>query len=150
MNSRQIDLVQSTFRLVEPIAEDASRLFYARLFELDPGLRPLFPHDLTGQGRKLMTALGLVVRGLRAPHVILPVARGLGRRHSGYGVRDEHYEVVGGALLWTLEQGLGEAFTAEVREAWSAAYALLSGEMRAAAATAPASGPSLPVMRGVR
>ncbi|MFC4453618.1 globin family protein [Deinococcus sonorensis] len=146
MNSQQIDLVQSTFRLVEPVAEDAARLFYARLFELDPELRRLFPHDLAGQGRKLMTALGLVVRGLRAPEVILPVARDLGRRHRGYGVRDEHYAVVGDALLWTLERGLGDAFTPEVRAAWGAAYTLLSGEMRAAGAP----GPSLPMMQGIR
>ncbi|GGO35687.1 globin family protein [Deinococcus humi] len=149
MNSRQTALVQSTFCLVEPIAEDASRLFYARLFELDPDLRLLFPHDLSGQGRKLMTALGLVVRGLRTPDAILPAVRELGRRHGGYGVRDEHYEVVGSALLWTLKQGLGEAFTSEVQAAWSAAYALLSGEMRVAAQGAPVP-PSLPVMRGIR
>lgn len=136
MNERQVELVQATFRLVQPIAADAARLFYARLFELDPTLRPLFKHDLSEQGNKLMTALAFVVRGLRAPHVILPVVRDLGRRHAAYGVRDDHYATVGEALLWTLERGLGETFTPEVRGAWAAAYTLLADEMKLAAVPA--------------
>lgn len=136
MNERQVELVQATFRLVQPIAADAARLFYARLFELDPALRPLFKHDLSEQGTKLMTALAFVVRSLQAPHVILPVVRDLGRRHAAYGVRDEHYATVGEALLWTLQQGLGEAFTPDVRDAWTAAYTLLADEMKPAAVPA--------------
>ena len=130
MNERQIELVQATFRLVQPIASDAARIFYTRLFELDPSLRPLFRHDLGEQGSKLMTALAFVVRSLHTPDVILPIVRDLGRRHAGYGVRDEHYATVGDALLWTLERGLGETFTPEVREAWAAAYTLLANEMK--------------------
>lgn len=150
MNSDQIELVQSTFHLLEPNLEDAAHLFYTRLFDLSPELRRLFPHDLTEQGRKLMTALNLVVRGLQAPEVILPVARELGRRHNGYGVRDEHYEVVGTALLWALERGLGDDFTPDVQKAWAAAYTLLSGEMRSAAQMTPAPASSLTGMRGIR
>jgi hemoglobin-like flavoprotein len=134
MNTQQIKLVQDTFDQVEPIAADAAALFYSRLFELDPSLRPLFKTELKAQGAKLMASLKLVVRGLDRPETILPAARMLGQRHVSYGVTNEHYATVGAALLWTLEQGLGEAFTAEVNEAWTAAYTLLASIMQEAAA----------------
>ena len=130
MNSEQINLVQASFQQVRPIAPAAADLFYGRLFELDPSLRPMFKKDLDGQGRLLMTMLGSAVNGLTKLDVIVPVIRDLGNRHAGYGVRDEHYATVGGALLWTLEQGLGEAFTDDVREAWTCAYELLSDVMK--------------------
>ena len=134
MNREQITLVQSSFKLVEPIAEVAAGLFYDRLFDLDPALRPLFKGDMKEQGRKLMQTLSIVVKGLTRLETILPAVQNLGRRHVHYGVQDTHYDTVGAALLWTLEQGLGEAFTPDVAEAWATAYGLLAGAMKTAAA----------------
>ncbi len=133
MNTRQIILVQESFARVAPIADTAADLFYARLFELDPSLRSMFPADLTEQKRKLMTTLTLVVNGLTRLEALVPAVQALGRRHAGYGVKPEHYETVAEALLWTLEQGLGEAFTPETKDAWVAAYTLLAQTMIAAA-----------------
>ena len=134
MTPDQIGLVQDSFKQVEPIAETAAALFYDRLFALDPALRPLFRGDMTEQGRKLMQALTIVVKGLTRLDKILPAVQDLGRRHVHYGVQDRHYDTVGAALLWTLEQGLGEAFTPPVKDAWATAYGLLAGAMKAAAA----------------
>jgi nitric oxide dioxygenase len=136
MTPLQVRLVQETFALVSPIAATAARLFYDRLFTLDPSLRPLFRGDIEEQGRKLMAALTLVTQGLSVPEKILPAVRALGQRHVSYGVRDEHYATVGAALLWTLEQGLGDHFTPQVRDAWAAAYSLLAAEMQDASAEA--------------
>ncbi len=134
MNPEQITLVQNTFNLVEPIAEIAAGLFYNRLFELDPSLRPMFKNDIKEVGKKLMQALAFAVKGLKKPDTIIPVIQDLGRNHVQYGVQDAHYDTVGAALLWTLEKGLGEAWTAEVQEAWTAAYGLISHVMKEAAA----------------
>lgn len=134
MTSHQITLVQETFDAVRPIAAEAAAMFYDRLFALDPNLRRLFRGDMQEQGRKLMQAIALVVQGLRAPDTILPSVTALGARHRGYGVEPEHYSTVGAALLWTLEQGLGPAFTLEVEDAWAAAYAMLAEAMQAPAA----------------
>ena len=134
MNEHQKYLVQSSFEKVAPIADTAAALFYGRLFELDPSLRPLFPADLREQGRKLMSMLTLAVRGLDRPDQLIPAVQGLGRRHVGYSVKPEHYQVVGSALLWTLKEGLGEDFTPEVKDAWIAVYTLLATTMQAAAA----------------
>ena len=134
MHSNQIDLVQQSFKLVEPIAKTAAMLFYGRLFELDSSLRPLFKGDLEAQGQKLMQTLSVVVKGLDHIETVLPAVQDLGRRHVYYGVQDEHYDTVGAALLWTLEKGLGEAFAPEVKGAWTAAYGLLAGAMKEAAA----------------
>jgi len=138
MNTKQIELVQSSFAQVLPIADDAAALFYNRLFELDPGLRPMFRGDMREQGRKLMAMIGAVVSGLRHLDRIVPGVRALGARHVAYGVRDEHYDIVGAALLWTLATGLGEGFTDEVRDAWATAYTLLADVMKDAAAEAAA------------
>jgi len=136
MTQHQIGLVQSSFSLVEPIIESAAVMFYDRLFQIDPSLRPMFRAPQTEQARKLAHVLTVVVKGLNRPEQILPAVEELGRRHSNYGVRPEHYATVGAALLWTLQSGLGEAFTAEVRDAWSSAYLLLSSTMQKAAAEA--------------
>ncbi|HEX6098909.1 MAG TPA: globin family protein [Thermoanaerobaculia bacterium] len=138
MNSKQIELVQSSFAEVLPIAETAASLFYGRLFELDPSLRPMFRGDLKEQGKKLMDMIAVVVVNLRKLDSILSGVRALGARHAGYGVQDEHYDTVGAALLWTLEQGLGELFTHEVRDAWATAYTLLATTMKDAASEAAA------------
>ncbi len=133
MHPEQIVCIQSSFAQVLPIADVAAALFYQRLFELDPRLRPLFSGDLSEQGRKLMTMLQVVVNGLTRLDALIPAVQTLGRRHVGYGVTDEHYETVGEALLWTLHQGLGEHFTPNVAAAWATAYALLADVMKQAA-----------------
>lgn len=134
MTPDQIALVQSSFAHVVPISDTAATLFYTRLFELDPSLRPLFHTDMPSQGRKLMDMLRVVVSGLNRLDELVPAVQALGRRHATYQVEDQHYDTVGAALLWTLRQGLGEGFTAEVEDAWKAAYAVLSATMQAAAA----------------
>ena len=136
MTPEQKVLVQTTFATVAPIADTAASLFYGKLFELDPSLKPLFKVDITEQGRKLMQMIGMAVAGLDRPAELLPIVRQLGVRHVQYGVKDAHYDTVAAALIWTLEQGLGPAFTPEAREAWVAVYTLLAGTMKEAAATA--------------
>lgn len=134
MNHKQIELVQASFANVLPIAETAAKLFYKRLFELDPSLRSMFHGDMKQQGKKLMDMIALVVVNLRNIERVLPGVRALGKRHAGYRVQDEHYDTVGAALLWTLGRGLGDAFTADVRDAWAAAYEVLATTMKEAAA----------------
>ena len=134
MTPEQIKLIQASFALVLPIADTAAALFYGHLFELDPSLKPLFRGDMGEQGRKLMTMIRVVVNGLDRLDQIVPAVQELGRRHARYGVRDEHYDTVGAALLATLHQGLGDAFTPAVAAAWAAAYGLLADTMKAAAA----------------
>jgi hemoglobin-like flavoprotein len=133
MTPHEIELVQSSFAKVAPIADTAAKLFYARLFEIAPSVKPLFHDDMAEQRRKLMTALGVVVKGLTNPQAVVPVAQALAVRHVAYGVKAADYAPVGEALLWTLQQGLGEAYTPEVAAVWAAAYQTLSGVMIAAA-----------------
>ena len=135
MTSTQIELVQSSFRLVQPILDLAAGMFYDRLFELDPSLRLMFHSSREEQARKLAQTLTVVVTAIDRPDQIRGAVEALGRRHGGYGVRDEHYATVGAALLWTLDKGLGDGFTPDVRDAWSAAYGWLAFTMREAAAT---------------
>jgi hemoglobin-like flavoprotein len=139
MTPEQISIVQESFRSVLPMKDEAAEIFYRRLFAIDPDLRPLFANvEMPEQRRKLMTTLAFVVNGLGQPETIMATVQSLARRHVGYGVRNEHYAHVGQALLETLQEGLGNTFTTPVREAWIAAYALLSGVMIAAAtANAP-------------
>jgi nitric oxide dioxygenase len=129
MNPTQIKLVQDSFAKVAPISEQAAVLFYGRLFEVAPSVRAMFPDDMTEQRKKLMATLAVVVNGLSNLEAVLPAASALAKRHVNYGAKPEHYPVVGGALLWTLEKGLGDAWTPEVAEAWTAAYGTLSGYM---------------------
>jgi hemoglobin-like flavoprotein len=136
MNMIQKELVQTSFEQVWPIADAAAVMFYRRLFELDPTLRPLFKGDMKEQGRKLMEMLRLAVKGLDRPEALMPALAALGRRHAGYGVNEHDYETVGEALLWTLEQGLGPSFTPDVREAWEAVYRFVAGAMGEAAVAA--------------
>lgn len=133
MTPSQVTLVKDSFRKVLPIADQAAALFYARLFELDPSLRPLFRGDMTEQGRKLMTMIATAVAALERLDTIVPAVRALGARHAGYGVKPEHYGTVGNALLWTLEKGLGPEFTPAVRDAWTSVYTLLANTMMEAA-----------------
>ena len=136
MTPAQIDLVRSTWEQVIPIADTAAGLFYGRLFELEPDARRLFGRtDMAEQRRRLMQTLAVAVAALDKLETLRPALEGLGRRHVEYGVQDHHYDLVGAALLWTLEQGLGDVFTGSVRDAWSAAYATLATIMRGAAAS---------------
>jgi hemoglobin-like flavoprotein len=133
VDAAQIRLVQDSFRQVIPIQEMAGQLFYQRLFELDPSLRPLFKEDLTSQIRALMGMISTAVFGLNRLDEIVPAVQALGRRHVNYGVKDAHYATVGQALLDTLEKGLGPSFTAETRAAWAEAYGILASVMQEAA-----------------
>lgn len=130
MESYQILLVQSSFAKVRPISEAAADLFYQRLFELDPSLRSLFKGDMNEQGRKLMHMLMMIVGGLTKLDQLIPAVQALGRRYAGYSVKPEQYTTVGSALLWTLEKGLGDDFTPDVKEAWTQAYTLLANVMK--------------------
>jgi hemoglobin-like flavoprotein len=122
-------LVKHSFALVEPIADTAAALFYDRLFQLDPTLRGLFHGDMHEQGQKLMQMIAIAVRGLDNLAQLVPAVEALGRRHAQYGIKPRDFGVVGEALLWTLERGLGHAFTSEMRDAWAAVYAVLAETM---------------------
>jgi hemoglobin-like flavoprotein len=129
MNNAQITLVKESWDKVAPIAPAAATLFYDRLFAVAPGVRPLFPDDITEQKRKLIKMLGTIVDGLSDGDAVIHQARALGTRHARYGAIPEHYRVVGACLLWTLKQGLGHDFTPAVREAWTAAYGTVASVM---------------------
>jgi NO-binding membrane sensor protein with MHYT domain/hemoglobin-like flavoprotein len=133
MTQEQIYLVQETFGKIAPFAPLAGEIFYRRLFETAPGVRQLFPSDVADQSAKFVAMLSIAVANLHTFGEIESAVRDLGRRHVGYGVTEADFEPVGDALMWTLEQGLSEAFTPDVREAWQAAYALLTGVMMAGA-----------------
>ena len=139
LSDNQIHDVKRTWAVVETIADEAASLFYGRLFELDPALKPLFRGDMAAQGKKLMQTIGVAVASLDKLGEVVPAVQALGRRHVGYGVTDAHYDTVGAALLWTLEQGLGAAFTDEVAEAWALTYGALASVMMEAAAEVAAS-----------
>jgi hemoglobin-like flavoprotein len=138
LTQAQIALVQNSFAVVAPIADDAAALFYRRLFEIDPTLKAMFKGDMAEQRRKLMQMLSAAVKGLNHIDRLMPVVEDLGRRHVNYGVEEHHYDTVGNALLWTLEKGLGAAFTPDVREAWATVYGLLASTMARAAAKSEA------------
>src|ERR1700743_133483 len=125
MTPAQVKLIQESFAKVAPISEQAAALFYGRLFEIAPEVKPLFKGDMKEQGRKLMGTLAVVVHGLTDLNAILPAASALAKRHVAYGVTSDHSAPVGAALLWTLERGLGAQWTQELAAAWSAAYATL-------------------------
>lgn len=134
MHATQVQLVQSTFEQVRPLAEAVATMFYDRLFVIDPSTRPLFKSDLQKQCLMLMSAIGLVVTSLDRPETIIPMVQNMGKRHVGYGVTSDQYTSVGAALLWALKQGLGADFTPEVQAAWATVYELLASTMQAAAA----------------
>ena len=134
LTEQQIDDVQRTWKSVSAISDQAAALFYGRLFELDPSLQPLFKGEMEEQGKKLMQIIGVAVASLKTIGEVVPAVQALGRRHVGYGVKDEHYDTVGAALLWTLDKGLGDAFTEDVHTAWAVTYTTLADVMKAAAA----------------
>lgn len=130
VTDRQRTLVQTTFQTISPIADDAAVLFYQRLFEIAPELRPMFSENMTEHRRQVMQIIAAAVKGLDRFDQLISTVRDLGRRHVGYGVQEKHYDLYGQAILWALEMGLGAAFTAEVREAWTAVYGVLSTTMK--------------------
>jgi nitric oxide dioxygenase len=129
MTPEQIKLVQQSFSKLAPISDQAAVMFYDRLFEVAPAVKSMFPADMTEQRKKLMTTFAFVVSGLFDLPSVPPAASALATRHVAYGARAEHYPIVGGALLWTLEKGLGADWAPEVAEAWTAAYTTLSNYM---------------------
>ena len=133
MTPEQVDLVQSSWQKVTPISDTAADLFYDRLFTIAPDVKPLFPDEMSGQKKKLMQTLGYVVAGLKNLDGIVQAVRELGVRHNDYRVEPQMYDSVGAALLWTLEQGLGDDFTPATAEAWGTAYGTLSSVMIEAA-----------------
>lgn len=136
MTPEQIELVKQSWTQVAPISDKAAELFYGKLFELDPSVKSLFSGDMAEQGRKLMKMIGTAVNALDRLDEIVPAVQELGVRHVAYGVKDEHYDTVGAALLWTLETGLGDAFTEPTKEAWATVYGILAETMKSAAAKA--------------
>lgn len=137
MTPEKIKLVQESFEKVAPIADKAADIFYDRLFEIAPSVRPMFPADMSDQKGKLMQTLGVAVNNLHQVETILQTVQELGKKHVSYGVKDEHYDTVGEALLYTLEKGLGDAFTPDVKEAWTETFVTVAGVMKEAAATVP-------------
>ncbi len=136
MTPEQITYVKSSWSKVEPIADQAADLFYTRLFEVYPEVKPYFKGDMGSQGKKLMAMLGTVVGSLDNLEPLLQTIRDSGKRHAGYGVQVEDYDKVADALLWTLEKGLGDAFSEDVKQAWVASYAVLAGVMKEGAEAA--------------
>ncbi len=129
----QKTLVQESWEKVKPISETAAELFYGKLFELDPELKPMFANsDMKEQGKKLMLMIGTAVRGLDTLGELVPAVQNLGKRHVGYGVKAEHYDTVGAALLDTLAKGLGDDFTEQTKEAWTITYTTLATVMKEA------------------
>jgi hemoglobin-like flavoprotein len=141
MTPQQVAFVKSSFSLVQPIATLAASKFYENLFKADPSLKPLFTGNMVHQGERLMSMIGTAVGMLDRPESLVPALRQLGIRHKVYGVRERDYATVGAALLLTLQQGLGDAFTQEVREAWTALYGVISFNMIDAARMSEASIP---------
>ena len=137
MDDKTIELVQGTFKQVAPIADKAAEIFYTKLFEKDPSLKPMFKGDMKDQGAKLMSMIGAATSGLNDLDKLIPVVQKLGRDHIGYGVEDKHYDTVGASLIETLDVGLGEAFTPEVKDAWTEVYTVLATTMKDAANAEP-------------
>jgi len=137
MQAQQIQLVRASFAAVRLTVTQPGALFYDNLFAADPSLRNLFHGPIAQQGERLMTMIGSALDLLDRPAMLLPVLRQLGARHVGYGVKERHYAAVGSALIRTLEQGLGVAFTADVRQAWTELYGVISSTMIDAAQREP-------------
>ena len=133
MTPEQVNLVKTSWAKVTPIAETAAELFYGKLFELNPELKSLFKSDMKEQGRKLMAMINTAVNALDKLDEVVPAIQDMGKRHVGYGVKDEDYDTVGAALVWTLGQGLGDDFTDDVKDAWVEVYGILATTMKDAA-----------------
>jgi hemoglobin-like flavoprotein len=138
LTTEDVALVRASYAMVAPMQDSVAELFYGRLFAIAPQLRALFPADLTEQKRKLMSMIGMAVSGLDDVAKLIPAVKGLGARHARYGATMEHYAIVGEALLWTLQQGLGDKFTPSVKSAWIEVYGILAMTMETGAVEAAA------------
>jgi hemoglobin-like flavoprotein len=122
----QIDLLESSFQALVPCGEAFVTAFYERLFTRFPHTRAFFAStDMKEQCKKLLGALTLVIQNLRKPEVLTSALTGLGQRHVSYGVRPEHYPIVGAVLLETFADVLGERWTPAYHEAWAEAYGVV-------------------------
>jgi hemoglobin-like flavoprotein len=130
----QVHLIRKSFAELSYHNHVAALVFYRRLFQLDPELRPLFTGDIEEQSRKLMDMLGALIAMLERPVGLEIELRAMGARHAGYGVKDPHYATVGAALIDMLAETLGEKFTPEMRDAWLALYGAVESTMKAGAA----------------
>ena len=133
MSQNNIILVKNSWALVAQLEmEVVGGLFYNRLFEIMPSVKPMFSRTpMPEQSKKLLTMLSYVIGKLDKLDEIMDEVTKLARRHTQYGVRDEHYTAVGAALLWTLKQGLGELWNAALEAAWTEIYGILAGAMMA-------------------
>jgi hemoglobin-like flavoprotein len=130
LKQSEIDLIKTTFALVNTIGDLTARFFYERLFELSPETQLLFTGDMQNQRGKFMATLNFIVQTLDQPQTLQATTRRLGHDHARYQVTDEHYRLVGDALLWSLEKALGPAYTPDVHSAWEKLYTLLSSLMK--------------------
>lgn len=131
MTGEQIRLVRSTWLQAAPYAQAVARLFYERLFEQDPAVRRLFGYtDMVAHRRELLVRVTVCVGALDRVETVRSPLEGLSQRIADAGVQDRHYAVAESALLWTMAQVLGDAWTAEVQEAWVAASGRLTAIMR--------------------
>jgi hemoglobin-like flavoprotein len=137
MKPEQVKIILLTFSQVASNKDRVGQMFYERLFAIAPETRPMFKGDMAEQSQKLMDTLALAIGSLRDMPSLVATLESLALSHVDYGVRDEHYGTVGEALIWTLEKGLGEAFTRDAREAWTALYGEITQTMRRAAANRP-------------
>lgn len=130
MNAEQVALIRESWAKVYPIKDTAARLFYGKLFDTYPEVKPLFKGDMDEQGRKLMAMINTAVNGLDDLDALIDPVTDMGARHAGYGVKDEDYDKVAVCLIWTLEQGLGDDFTDEVKDAWVVLYTTVADVMK--------------------
>jgi NAD(P)H-flavin reductase/hemoglobin-like flavoprotein len=129
-----VQIIRSSFALVEPRAEELGRHFYATLFSQAPETRDLFPVNMEVQRSRLLRALVHVVQMVDQTDDLVPFLQQLGRDHRKFGVLAQHYDAVGNALLGAISTYAGPAWTPEVQKAWIDAYTIVAGAMRDAAA----------------
>ena len=136
MTPEQVHLIRKSFAELSRHEHIAALVFYRRLFEIDPDLQRLFKGDIEEQSKKLLEMLGVLIAMLERPLGLELELKAMGLRHAGYGVKDEHYAMVGRALLDMLAETLDRGFTPEVREAWTALYGAVETVMKLGAAEA--------------
>lgn len=126
-------LVQQSFALLEPALEPLMDLFFARLFQMEPSLRNLFPNDLSHHKRIFCRTLALIICEMEELAQLDTRVEELGKLYIALGLDAGAYDTLGAALVWTVEIGLGEAFTLEMRTAWSLFYGEMAKGIRVAA-----------------
>ena len=129
MKVEQLNLVQDSLAVIQPLADQIAKSFYKHLFEIAPQTKKLFTGDMTRQGTMLMTSLSLAVNGLSDMENTLPSVQALGERHYSYGVKPEYYQAAVESFIWSLEHHLGDQFTPELKESWTIAFQSLADTM---------------------